>query len=140
MSSRILLSILIAGSFMVAACSNSVEPSLEDIQRNALIGNWNKFENVDLFTPQGFRFQVGFRSDGKYQFITFDNNEISGTWKYGSGNSIVINDSICPSDGNYAFAVEDGMMVLSSIDVNDDDCGRQERLAGEWIRSGSLDQ
>jgi hypothetical protein len=125
---------------MVTACSNSVEPSVEDIQRNALIGNWNKFENVDLFTPQGFRFQVGFRSDGKYQFITFDNNEIAGTWKYGAENSVVIVDTICPSEGNYEFSVEEGMLVLSSIDVNDDNCGRRERLAGEWIRSGTLDQ
>ena len=133
--------IILATAFLITAgCSSTVEPSAEDLQRNALIGNWNKFENQDIWTPQGFRFQVGFRADGKYQFVTFDNTEISGTWEYNGDGQILIEDTVCPSAGAYSYTVDSGMLELTSVDIADDGCGRSERLVGQWLRSGTLDQ
>ncbi|NND72919.1 MAG: hypothetical protein HKN43_15185 [Rhodothermales bacterium] len=133
--------ILLATAFLfVVGCSSTVEPDLDDIQRNAIIGNWNKYENVDVWTPQGFRFQVGFRADGKYQFVTFDFTEISGTWEYNGSGQILIQDSVCPAKGAYSYSVESGTLELASVDIADDGCGRSARLAGQWLRSGTLDQ
>ena len=125
---------------LVAGCSSITEPNSADLQRNAIIGNWNKFENADVFTPQGFRFQVGFRSDGKYQFITFDFVEISGNWRHNGDGKIVISDNICSSEGTYEYSVQNGTLLLTSVDIAGDGCGRSDKLSGEWLRSGELDQ
>jgi hypothetical protein len=134
---RILLAVVF---LFAAACSSTVEPDLEDIQRSAIIGNWNKFENQDVWTPQGFRYQVGFRADGKYQFVTFDLTEISGTWEYNGDGQILIQDNVCPAVGAYSYSVDSGMLDLVSVDISDDGCGRSSRLGGQWLRSGTLDQ
>ena len=114
---------------MLAACTSSVDPTGETPE-SAIIGNWTK----SIF---GFPYNVNFRGDGRYEFVTFDNVVISGTWLIDSQKRLMIADNVCSFDGSYDYEFVEGRLLLSVFDdVATPSCSRGEFLSGTWTRNG----